>query len=373
LYEGCRKTETLETEIGSMNTASPLPSSSMRSNLSSPSLENFSLPDIINVVSLFRNEFKPPESLWLERKTYSLEDGEGDYDRFISEKDEIGNFYVAIDGLVLEEKGIRRDDIDDVDLGIIEIDEDGWEEDEWDEEKMGGKRKKDRDVNNIRLSAGIHPPVIESLSHDAPVESHSLRPNNQIFRPCTPPISTPPIKGEEDGGTHKRRDSAELFEKIVQVGRKEQEEFKRNSQKSTRESNKFRKIEGFEFEGESLSINSASKIRTPKNGKDLRNGCEKIASISCEIDDEKKKNKNKKTPLTPVSKPDETILRKIFENMAKMKGKNRGKIEDKGKKNGESGKREDGRKANDGGRNDLFVKIMRNIKKMNTLHQEGNI
>ena len=219
-----RKTETVETDFGSVNTASPLPSSSMRSSTSTPSIENMTLADILTIVSLFRNEFKAPESLWLERKAYSLEDGEGDYDRFISEKDEIGNFYGGTDvGGDREddeggrEEGGRREEEDDLDLGIIEVDEEGWEEDDWDEEKVGGKRKKDRDVNVKRRSSGTKN-ATQGSSGESGGENISLRPNNQIFRPCTPPV-----RAEEGGGEgHRRRDSAELFEKIVENGRKEE-------------------------------------------------------------------------------------------------------------------------------------------------------
>ena len=71
---------------------------------------------------------------------------EGDYDRFISEKDEIDNFYGGGQRRQRrwwKREGARQRSEEDYDLnlGIIEVDEEGWEEDDWNEEKLGGKQQ----------------------------------------------------------------------------------------------------------------------------------------------------------------------------------------------------------------------------------------
>ncbi|KAL4506991.1 hypothetical protein ABPG72_001412 [Tetrahymena utriculariae] len=81
--------------------------------------------DIMELISMFKNEFKPPQTLWIERVNYNMEE---------SKQEEIEQNYSWIDekqtyegfkqfGLDKEEEILDLDD-----LGIIEVDDEEWNE-----------------------------------------------------------------------------------------------------------------------------------------------------------------------------------------------------------------------------------------------------
>ena len=194
-------------------------------------IEGLRNEELQELVSMFRNEYKPPQNLWIERGNYNIEDIEEDYDKFIYEADEVGNFFFEEPNVTSSNnnnnKGYNNNNINDIDndgnlddLGIIEINDDEWNE--YYSEEL--KTLKNHKSNSKNIGNKTKPPSVERLispnnnikisenenisSFDRNYEENAfmkrgikteekkidekaaLRPHNPLFRPLTPPIRT---------------------------------------------------------------------------------------------------------------------------------------------------------------------------------------
>ena len=89
-------------------------------------MERLGNEELQELIAMFRNEYKPPQNLWIERANYNEDDIEEDYDRFIYEADEVGNFFFEENNAQNGQK-VYADDFEEhpdnnlEDLGIIEV------------------------------------------------------------------------------------------------------------------------------------------------------------------------------------------------------------------------------------------------------------
>lgn len=204
-------------------------------------IEQCSDEELKELVSMFRNEYKPPQSLWIERENYNIEDLETDYDKFIYEADEVGNFfYEENNGKIYQQDASSKENLEDIDnnmddLGIIEIDDEEWNEYYSEELKTlkNHKTTKDRllkagkattinnnnnnnqffseksNLNNTQPIPKHKTPVLEEKKVD---EKTALRPHNPLFRPLTPPIRNDSGDNKQEAiDSYKNNDDELLF------------------------------------------------------------------------------------------------------------------------------------------------------------------